>query len=49
MGRRNWKVGEGIPPIEAFHSQIKHKSVLYDDNDDTKNYEDKNEKKTIIK
>ena len=26
---------EGIPPIEACHSQLKHESVLYDD-DDTK-------------
>ena len=25
---------EGIPPIDAFHSQLKNESVLYDDNDD---------------
>ena len=25
---------EGIPPIEACHSQLKYESVLYDDDDD---------------
>ena len=38
MGKQNWKVGEGIPPIQAFHLQLKHESVLYDD--DTKNDEE---------
>ena len=27
---------EGIPPIEAFHSQLKNESVLFDDDDDDK-------------
>ena len=27
---------EGIPPIEAFPSQLKHESVLQDDGDDDK-------------
>ena len=27
---------EGIPPRDAFHSQLKHESVLYEDDDDEK-------------
>ena len=27
---------EGIPPMEAVHSQLKNESALYDDDEDTK-------------
>ena len=38
---------EGIPPTEAFHPQLKHDSVLYDNDDDNEN--ENTGKKTVIK
>ena len=32
---------DGNPPMEAFHSQFKHESVLYDDDDDDDDDKDK--------
>ena len=41
---------EGIPPMEAFHSQQKNDSAQYDDNDDdAKKIKKRRIKKNIIK
>ena len=38
---------EGIPSIEVVHSQLTNESVLYDDDDDTTDVEEKKVDKTI--